>query len=180
MRSDRIAAAWPFVTALPLLAPLALLPFVMVHQFGCGEFTPPGQDENIESFRAIALPLIGLELVVVAAAIVFLTWWSRPPSGSRRFVPLGVAAALLALVLATPFRGWIAFGGLTAFAMWPITVGSALVLVVVLATFRSRISTPTGRATASLTARGAAWLVGLVLLGLLLVASEWDGGPFYC
>jgi hypothetical protein len=177
MRADRY---WPAVAALPLLAPLALLPFAMVEQWGCGEREPPGQTENIERFRAVALPLIGLELAVVVAAIILLTLWSRPGAGSGHFVWLAVTATVLSLVLATPYRGLLAFGGLLAFAVWPITLASALLLTLLLVGFRGAVSTAAGRLVASWAARAAAWLVGLVLLGLLLVASEWDGGPFYC
>jgi hypothetical protein len=177
MRADRL---WLAVATLPLLAPLALLPFPMVEQWGCGYAPPPGQAENIERFRSVALPLIGFELAIVVAAIILLTLWSRPGAGSGRFVGLAVAAVVLALVLATPYRGLLAFGGLLAFAVWPITVASAVLLSLFLVAFRGAVSTAAGRLIASLAARAAAWLVGLVLLGLLFVAIEWDGGPFYC
>ena len=152
----------------------------MVEQWGCGDAEPPGQAENIERFRSVALPLIGLELALVVAAIILLTLWSRPDAGSGRFMWLAIAAVVLALVLATPYRGWLAFGGLLAFAMWPVTLASALLVALFLAAVRGTVSTAAGRVRASLAARATAWLVGLVLLGLLLVASEWDGGPFYC
>jgi hypothetical protein len=62
----------------------------------------------------------------------------------------------------------------------PVTLASALLVALFLAAFRGTVFTAAGRVRASLAARAAAWLVGLVLLGLLFIAIEWDGGPFYC
>jgi hypothetical protein len=180
MRTDRAAAVWLLVAALPLLVPLSTIPFGMVNEWGCGDFEPVGQEEHIERFRTVAVPLIALALVAVIGAIVFLTVWGRPASKPPRFGFQLVCAGLLTLVLATPFRGYLLLGGALAALLPLVTAGMAVVLALFLSAFRKTISTQVGRFNAALAARSIAWLVGIVLLGMLLFASTWDGGPLYC
>jgi hypothetical protein len=167
--------------ALPALTLAALLPYVFAAppQWGCGEGEPLGQDQAVEHFRAIALPVIAASATALMVVIVLAR-----RRGPRGWLSMTIGFAVLAAALATPIgRAYFGLAGALAVSWWPGGLAISLLLaafLLVLVAQAARDPSPREWDDWYSAYEAVAWIALLPVLAIFVFAFLDDGGPIYC